>query len=269
MYKKEIDELKVIKRRKFTDKEEVKIYHEQKTAKEELSQNRTLRRQLGKKMKREEESRCEPTVLGVETKQVPAPSEKGLLTDVRDISIVKRKFRPRQLFIDCESRLNNEVHVTEIANSSKATTIADDISEDNERTIGLSRTSFTNYSNEIVFCDTNIHDDYTEDENSVKDPLDISSHDHTNGEFTYYENEIVFCDTNIHNDYSEDENSIKDPLDISLHNKYNEVSDSTSTVPITNYAIKNNLIEARLNMFLENEKNREDFKDSHSTIQDM
>ena len=80
-----------------------------------------LRRQLDKEMKREEKSRREPTVLGVETEQVPAPSKKGLLTDVRDTSIIKRKFRPRQLFKDCESRLNNEVHVTEIGENKNKT----------------------------------------------------------------------------------------------------------------------------------------------------
>ena len=57
-------------------------------------------------------------MLWVETKKVPAPSGKGLLTDVRDTSIIKRKFKRRELFKNCDSRLNNKVHITEIGKNS-------------------------------------------------------------------------------------------------------------------------------------------------------
>ena len=144
---------------------------------------------------------------------------------------------------------------------------------------------FTHYVNEIVFFVNNIHDDNSEDGNSVKDSLDISSHMQTNGNFTNYANEIVFYDNNIHDDNGEDGNSVKDPLDISLPNEYKDVSNSTSIpacknqtknnsyiynhlIPRTTNAMENNPLEASLNMFLENEKNREDFKDSNSTIKD-
>ena len=127
-------------------------------------------------------------------------------------------------FIDC-SALNSCEEDSDVDNIEDENSVKDPLDISSHK---HTNREFTNYENEIVFCDKNIHDDSSEGENSVKDPPDISLHKQSNGEFTNYENEIVFCDTNIHNDNSGDENSVKYSLDIATSSKATTIADDIS-----------------------------------------
>ena len=158
--------------------------------------------------------------------KVPAPSEKGLLTDICDTPKSRRKCRPRQLFKTEEIRFvkiayplfSEKINFSIDSDSSEKNIYNySDMNKEDNRSMLSNINNFP--SNEI---DNNENQNF-EFKTDISDSKCESTY--VNGiEFYDCSNEIVFCDDNIHEDKNEDDDSVKDPLDISLHNEYKEVS---------------------------------------------